>query len=280
MIILDNDVIDNIFLEKKGFIPIGGTGRRYYFKDFFYKPKRDIIFRPGNGNLFDEHYKEIMVHCKWCDFLGLEPIHPLRDIIQEEKAPSWSSCRGMTKYRNSIRTDEELKMSIGSRINENILRIWMEETGQQIYKFIEIKKYCLDTYGGCFKTGSKEFSIDHIKPLIMGYPLIPKNACPLKKEYNSAKRDRWPGNYYDEKDLIKLFKFSGYTIEELKTSQMNHPFFEWCYNNPFKWKNYVMEDRKYLQEHGGKEKFLKTFQKKIDESMTEQRNLEGVFDNL
>jgi hypothetical protein len=272
MLILDHEIIDNIFLEKRGIIPRGGNDRYHIFKSYFYKHDRDYIGGPSHGNLFHA-YEEDMVHCKWCNFLGLEPIHPYRDIILDKMFPH---CIRMDTYRNSIRTAEELKTSVNSRIIESILRIWMEDTGQPIYKKNELEKYCLDTYGGCFITGNPEFSIDHIKPLIMGYPLTIKNVCPLIKDINSEKRDKWPGDYYNEKEIIELSKLSGYTIEELITPQMNYPFYEWCYNNPSKWKNYVMNDRKYLREHGGKEKFLEKFMKLIDKSMTEQQKQQNL----
>ena len=277
MIILPNHEIDKIFLKKKGFIPCGGKDRYRAFKDYFYKPERDLIGKTGYANLFGDYYEEDMVNCKWCELLELEAVHPYRFI---KDAGRHASCKGMHSYRNSVRTSEELKTSAGSRIIESLLRIYMEANGQLTYNKRELEVYCLDTFGGCFMTGEKVFSIDHIKPLSMGYPLIPKNACPLIHENNSAKRDKWPSEFYNKENLIRLSELSGYSMEELETPQMNYPFFNWCNNNPSVWKNYVIEDRKHLQEHGGKEKFMKSFQEKIDKSIIEQNEMRNFFDRI
>ena len=262
-------LIDEKFLETRGRIPSGGGDRYYFFKPLFYNYKRD--FRPQN-NLFDS-YEEDMVHCKWCEFLGLDPIHPFSYIKFPPSWPKWpyGECERMVKYRNHIRTAEELKVSTSGRIIENILGLYMADIDQQIYKKNELEEYCLDIYGGCFMTGEKEFSIDHILPLNMGYPLTFKNACPLIKTHNSAKSDKWPCDFYNNEELIRLSKLSGYTVEVLKTPQMNYPFFDWCNDNPSAWRDYVNKDRKYLQEYGGKERFIESFQEKIDLSIIEQK---------
>ena len=263
MEILPNEVIDQKFLDRCGKVPCGGNDRYHDFKPFFYDHKRD--FRPM-ANLVDE-YEEDMVHCKWCEFLGLNPVHPYSYIKDNGRH---ASCMGMGVYRNSIRTSEELKSSTSGRIIESLLRIFMEANGQLIYTKRELEEHCLDTYGGCFMTGEKDFDVDHIKPLSMGYPLIPKNACPLIHENNSAKRDKWPSEFYNKENLIRLSELSGYSMEELETPKMNYPFFNWCNDNPSVWRGYVMEDRKHLREHGGKEKFKKSFQEKIDKSINEE----------
>jgi len=274
MIILSNDEINKIFLKKKGFIPCGGKDRYRAFRDYFYKPERDLIGKTGYANLFGDVYEEDMVHCKWCEFLGLNPVHPYSYIKDDDRH---ASCKGMHSYRNSIRTSEELKTSSGSRIIESLLRIYGEESGQLTYNKRELGEHCLETYGGCFMTGEKDFSVDHIKPLIMGYPLTPKNACPLIIKYNSAKRDSWPSEFYNKENLIRLSELSGYSMEELETPKMNYPFFNWCNDNPSVWIDYVMEDRKHLREHGGKENFIESFQKKIDKSINEERRFFDKF---
>ena len=181
MEILDNHEIDKFFLEKKGFIPSGGVDRYHCFKPFFYNHKKD--FRPV-VNLFDE-YEEDMVHCKWCEFLGLDPMHPKSFIIEDKLYPH---CEGMSKYRNSIRTEEELKDSVSNRVIERILKMWQESTGQRIYTQLEIEEYINKRYGKmCFMSGERsDISNDHIFPLIKGWPLTSKNALPLKKTYNSS----------------------------------------------------------------------------------------------
>ena len=275
MIILNNEVIDNFFLKERGYIPQGGKDRAKILKEFGYK--RRLHYRP-QANLYD-NYEEDMVECEWCKFIapltGINnPIHPLSWISNHKGYTN--SCKSMHKWRNYLRTTEELKTSTGGRIMEDILKVWMKTTGQEIFTKTEIEEQCYEKFGKkCFLIGkTKNIHIDHTFPLIMGWPLTPKNATPLSRSKNSSKRACWPNEFYTYEKLIELSKISGYTLEELSTPKYNYPFFEWCDEN---WDivKEIVDKRGKLKKHGGKIKFLEGLRETIHLS-----KMEAFFDHL
>lgn len=53
------------------------------------------------------------------------------------------------------------------------------------------------------------WAVDHILPSKYLYPLTKENAALLSKEANSAKRDKWPSEFYTNAELIALAKITG-----------------------------------------------------------------------
>ena len=247
-----------------GYILSGGTDRAMLLKHFGYKHKQD--FRP-QANFYD-NYDEDMVHCKWCEFIGENPIHPY-SLIKSTKA--FAECENLEIFRNSIRTNEELQDSVSGRIIEKLLEMHMRDTGQKTYTTIQVKESVKERYGNnCFLSNEPNPEIDHIFALDLGWPLTPKNACPLGKHKNSSKRATLPIDYFTPEQLEKLSKLSGYTLEELKTQTYNFTFWDWLDENWDKAVEYI-DSRKVLKSSGGKEK-VKTKLLKIITSTKQMRN--------
>ncbi len=68
----------------------------------------------------------------------------------------------------------------------------------------------------CFKTGAllnveerSTWAIDHILPSRFLYPLTAANAALLSRQANDNKRDRWPSDFYDSNELIRLAQITG-----------------------------------------------------------------------
>lgn len=279
MIILDNNFIDNIFLEKWGRIPKGGKDRAKIMTKFGFKCKRGV--NSGSKASFFDSYKVDMIHCNWCDFLGFEPIHSYSFIEHNKRHSYCNKILNMETYRNYVRTGEELKTAANSRIMESVLRLWMKDIGKEILNPLEIEKQCYEKFGGkkCFLTGkTKNLNIDHTLPLDRGWPQTVKNSTPLHKNKNSSKRALWPGEFYSKKELKELSKITGYTLEELQTPRYNYPFFKWCDENWNIVEEYIMIERGKLKKVGGKKKFLENLKEKINLAKSEQLGI--FFDNL
>ena len=106
------------------------------------------------------------IHCDWCEFLGLNAIHPLSWITEHEGRNG--TCKYMTRYRNNLRTPAELKKAASSRYFETVLRLFREKhLNEAILLKDELDIRCYEQHGEeCFRCGSTEkLQLDHILPL-------------------------------------------------------------------------------------------------------------------
>ena len=236
--------IDNIFIEKRGYVHEGGRGPHSSGKllgEFGYKKK--INLRPS-ANLFND-YDEDMVHCDWCEFLGLNAIHPL-SWISEHKGRN-GTCKYMTRYRNNLRTPAELKKAASSRYFETVLRLFREKhLNEAVLLNDELDILCYEQHGEeCFNCGSTEkLSLDHILPLYNFYANTLNNMIPLCKSCNSSKIHKWPCEFYTESKLILLSKISGYSLSLLNNPTFNYDFIDWFLVNEDLVHDYTFSKRK------------------------------------
>lgn len=268
--------IDDVFLEKWGEIPKPRIDKMLLFNIF--KHEYTTV---GRGNLFGAPYEEDMVHCKFCEFIGLNPIHPKSMIRywgdgKKKRAKKFTECVRLVEYRNYKRTPEQLKEASSGRVLERLIKIWKEHTGQKTYTVAEVEESVKERYGEkCFLSDTPDPEIDHIFALDLGWDLTPKNACPLKKSYNASKRATLPIDYFTPEQLEKLSKLSGYTLEEFKTQTYNFPFWDWCDKNWDKVEDYI-DSRKELKGNGGKERV----KDKLRETINKTKRMRNIIDNI
>lgn len=81
-------------------------------------------------------------------------------------------------------------------------------------------------HGRCFLTGAtldindtQSWHIDHILPSKYFYPLTKENACLLSAKANGNKRDKWPSQFYTDKQLVELSKITGAPLELLLSKE-------------------------------------------------------------
>ncbi|NLC76745.1 MAG: hypothetical protein GX750_03890 [Clostridia bacterium] len=89
----------------------------------------------------------------------------------------------------------------------------------------EFSEYIWKKFDGrCFKCGKKleldEMHLDHTMPLAYLYRLDETATC-LCSVHNSQKRDHFPVEFYDEKELIRLSEITGLSLEVLKSTRPN-----------------------------------------------------------
>ncbi len=247
--------IDDIIMSKLGYIPKGGKERNNFLIRFQYKQKRDL--RPKSTLWIEyeeqEKWTEDKVHCKWCEFLGLNPLHSISYIeFESARTEGNGICKYLGRYRNRMRTPEELATASGGRINEDILKLFRKHhLNEPILPNNVLNKICLEKYGEeCFKCGSTEnIAIDHILPLSRFYAKTEKNILPLCKSCNSSKQDKWPSEFYTPSELIKLSEISEYSLSELKNPTYNYDFIDWFVeNNEFVY-DYINKNRGKKEEY-------------------------------
>ena len=276
--------VDNIFKEKRGYVPIPKIDSMKLYKEFghkIYKTKKceDII--GTKSNLFGETYDVEMIYCKWCAFLGYEPPHPASWITNDPDnttgGKAFPECENLIVYRNYLRSTEQHNNKFSSRFKEVLLKEWQIDTGQRVYKVSEIKKILIERDGEkCFKSGiTTDLTAEHNKPLDKYWPLIPENACLLYKPINSSKRHKWPSEFYNESELKRLSEITGTPIKELLTPSLNHVFLDWVEKN---WNRIeeIIDNRKELKQVGGKDNFKKDLLEDIELSKRARNTIDNI----
>ncbi|WP_291398197.1 hypothetical protein [Acinetobacter sp.] len=127
-----------------------------------------------------------------------------------EKQMECKNCKAaINAHLNPLRTKEQLHEAGAKRRAAELL---MAGADQQI----NIDDLFNRFDGKCFKTGEpldkskrSEWAIDHILPSKWLYPLSVKNAALLSTKANGAKSDKWPSEFYNNEELIRLAQITG-----------------------------------------------------------------------
>lgn len=127
-----------------------------------------------------------------------------------EKQMECKNCKAaINALLNPLRTSQQLHESAAKRRGAELL---MAGQDQQL----DIDDLFIRFGGKCFKTGvplQKEdrgsWAIDHILPSRWLYPLSPQNAALLSTKANLAKSDKWPSDFYNNEELIRLAQITG-----------------------------------------------------------------------
>tara|TARA_Y100000992_G_C21259495_1_gene490463 strand:+ start:789 stop:1745 length:957 start_codon:yes stop_codon:yes gene_type:complete len=277
--------IDTIFLKKRGFIPTNTDSMNLHneFKHkITFKGQHKVKEIVGSrSNLFGEPHKEESTYCRWCEFLGLNPVHPVSWITNHTSKKTgkkvFPECVNLIIYRNYLRVAEQHKNAFSGRIKEILLKKYLINIGQRVYKKNEILKILIERDGEkCFKSGvTTNLTVEHIKPLNLWWPLIPENTCLLSKKVNSSKRHKWPVEFYVQSKLKRLSKMTGTPLKELQTPSLNHDFLDWADEN---WNviEQIIDNRKELKQVGGKDKFKKTIIKDIEDSKRARNTIDNI----
>lgn len=133
-----------------------------------------------------------------------------------EKQLECSQCKAVINAElNPQRTKEQLYESATRR---RIADLLLKDDNQP-----PTHKDLFDRFNSrCFKTGKKldinnrnEWHVDHTLPSKYLYPLTTQNATLLSKEANGAKSEKWPSQFYSNKELVELAGITGQNIELL-----------------------------------------------------------------
>lgn len=141
-----------------------------------------------------------------------------------EKQMECKSCKAVINtHLNPLRTKQQLHESAAKRRAAELLLAGEDEP-------VNIDEL-FDRFGGkCFKTGvpldkndRKSWAIDHILPSRWLYPLSPRNAALLSTKANGSKSDRWPSDFYNNDELIRLAQLTGADLSLItrKEPQLN-----------------------------------------------------------
>lgn len=133
-----------------------------------------------------------------------------------EKQMECRSCKAVINANlNPKRTAEQLRESSMKR---RIAELLTKQSDEKLNVVKLFKKF----RGKCFKTGKKldikktsTWQIDHTLPAKYFYPLTERNATLLSSEANQNKSDMWPSKFYSNKELVRLAKITGASLELL-----------------------------------------------------------------
>ena len=135
-----------------------------------------------------------------------------------EKQMECRACKAaINALLNPQRTSEQLRESGMKRRIAELLTRESDEKLDVVALF--------ERFGSkCFKTGKElniedasSWQIDHTLPSKYFYPLTVVNATLLSKDANQNKSDKWPSEFYTNKELVELAKITGASLELLSS---------------------------------------------------------------
>ena len=250
-----------------GKILSGGEDARALIKEFGHTDKSQYesnIKLSLEERLNGVHYDEPMVYCHWCATIGLPPIHP-RSKVTTYKGPEifQYECIYMRKYKNSIRTKEQLDKAYDGGFLEWLMRKVRIELGETnlLYES-DIRKYTFNLYeNSCVVCGIDDsLQGDHIKPRSLFWPLTIHNCIPLCAPHNLEKLDALPHDYFGLEELERISKISNITIDELCNVGYNYEIVDWLVSN----ENIVNE---WVNQRGKKEQYAYILKNMISKAL-------------
>jgi hypothetical protein len=159
----------------------------------------------SNGKI--QMYYGFQLECKSCKkFFVNAPLNPLRNSTQH-------------------REDSLRRRAIEVLVDTLLDREWIYHRFR-LEQRKEFDKHIWEKFGRkCFKCNKKlenerEMDLDHTMPLASFWPLDETATC-LCKRCNSLKSDKFPIEFYSNKELIELSKITGVEIGTLKSKKMN-----------------------------------------------------------
>lgn len=180
----DYNLPGNLYMERfwRAFFRIAVSDKRNYWKQC------NTCGRVQPASAFDRH-------------VGWGPL---------EKQMECRSCKATINTRlNPLRTRQQLHESSSKRRAAELL---LEGENQPV----NIDELFERFDSKCFKTGVRlnkndrgSWAIDHILPSRWLYPLSPQNAALLSAPANGAKNDKWPSDFYNNEELIRLAQITG-----------------------------------------------------------------------
>jgi len=169
------------------------------------KPPSEILHLIVNDKV--KLYNGFQLECKPCKkFFVNAPLNPLRNSTQH-------------------REDSLRRRAIEVLVDTLLDREWIYHKFR-LEKRKEFDKHVWEKFGRkCFKCGKKlenerEMDLDHTMPLASFWPLDETATC-LCKKCNSLKSDKFPIEFYSNKELIELSKITGIDIITLKSKKIN-----------------------------------------------------------
>lgn len=188
-------------------VPCSHTAFSYYSiveSDYSQIPS---LLNKLNNNGKIQMYHGFQLECKSCKkFFVNAPLNPLRNSTQH-------------------REDSLRRRAVEVLVDTLLDREWIYHKFR-LEKRKEFDKHIWEKFGKkCFKCNKKlknerEMDLDHSMPLASFWPLDETATC-LCKGCNSLKSDKFPIEFYSNKELIELSKITGIDISTLKSKNIN-----------------------------------------------------------
>lgn len=158
-----------------------------------------------------EYHSSYWKECNTCGkILPAAAFSGHKDWGPLEKQMECRSCKSVINAKlNPKRTHEQLHES---SVRRRIADLLLEGENEKIVFKDLFRRF----NNRCFKTGKlldiedrDSWAVDHILPSKYLYPLKKENAGLLSRQANENKRDRWPSQFYTNKELKELARITG-----------------------------------------------------------------------
>jgi hypothetical protein len=127
-----------------------------------------------------------------------------------EKQMECKSCKAaINAVLNPLRTSQQLHEAGARRRAADLLLDGVNESVNIDELFIRFGAKCFKTGEPLDKNDRASWAIDHILPSRWLYPLTTSNAALLSSRANGAKSDKWPSDFYNNEELIRLAQITG-----------------------------------------------------------------------
>lgn len=163
-----------------------------------------------------EEYK----YCVLCN--AMKPAH-LFDVHSARRSKRQGECNLCKGYYNALKNPTRLTEQHREAAHKRRLYIEIGIGGKLDTKTV------LERFGSkCFKCGAlirniTEGNIDHTLPAVYLWPATTENSTLLCKRHNGEKSDKWPSQYYSDKELRKLSVITGIPLETLESEPHFNP---------------------------------------------------------
>lgn len=230
IIVEDIEITDDFAIkcDKCEFSHVAGNTKFIFEYDL--KDKRDGTSETGKFEiLIDDYIKEAKgyKYCLYC--CAIKPLE-LFDKHGSRKTGRQSECNLCKKFYNSIKNKTRLaeqhrKASQQRRLYTELTRSPRIDLGKIYEKY---KSKCFKC--GCNLSGDRDGSkavllgnLDHTLPVKLLWPLTTDNATLLCKTHNGQKSEKWPGEFYTDAELRRLYPIVGIEYATLKGAPRYNP---------------------------------------------------------
>lgn len=169
---------------------------------------RQLPAGPGQGQLsFHKHNAKISGHqneCRACKKWKINnSFNPLRTVDQLNESSL------ITRERRLLLREPDILRSIKEREGRGLKSIVWERFGKKCF-------YCDKPLT------LKQVELDHTRPLAYLWPIDEFATC-LCSEHNNHKKDKFPVEFYTQKQLERLSQITGLPLRDLKSRSVCQP---------------------------------------------------------
>jgi hypothetical protein len=230
LIVEDSDITDDFSFqcEKCGFVHAAGDTKFIFAYDL--KDERKGTSEKGNFEILVDDYIAEAKGYKYCLYCrSLKPLD-LFHKHRSRKTGRQGECTLCKKFYNSKKN--KTRLAEQHREASQKRRLYTELTNKprmdigKIYEKYDSKCFKCGCDLSADRDGGKAAllgNLDHTLPVKFLWPLTTDNATLLCRNHNAQKAERWPGEFYTDRELRRLYPMVGIDYLILKGKPRFNP---------------------------------------------------------